>query len=71
MHDHIILPSSLYGSVFLFAISLTLTNMALLEDKKIPKKLYIINGLTMLAFGSIVIYNFSLLNLSHLKSSRV
>ena len=71
MNNHIILSSCLYGSVFLFATSLTLTNKALLEDKKIPKELYIINGLTMLTTGSIVIYNFSLLNLSHLFSSRV
>jgi hypothetical protein len=71
MNNHIILSSCLYGSVFLFATSLILTNKALLKDKKIPKELYIINGLTMLGFGSIVIYNFSLLNLSHFKSSRV
>jgi hypothetical protein len=66
MDNHIILSCCLYGSVFLFATSLTLINKALLEDKKIPKELYIINGLTMLASGSIVIYN-----LSHFKSSRV
>ena len=71
MYKSIILSSCLYGSFFLFTISLALTNKALLEDKKIPKELYIINGLTMLTSGSIVIYNFSLLNLSHFKSSRV
>jgi hypothetical protein len=71
MDNHIILSSCLYGPVFLFATSLTLTNKALLEDKKIPKELYIINGLTMLVSGSIVIYNFSLLKLSHFKSSMV
>jgi hypothetical protein len=71
MNNHIILSSCLYGSIFIFTISLTLTNNALLENKKIPKKLYIINGLTMFASGSIVIYNFSLLNLSHFKSSRM
>ena len=71
MNNHIILSSCLYGSFFIFTISLVLTNNALLEDKKIPKQLYIINGLTMLVSGSIVIYNFSLLNLSYFKSSRV
>ena len=71
MSNQIILSSCLYGSLFLFTISLALTNKALLEDKKIPKELFIINGLTMLASGSIVIYNFSLLNMSHFKSSRV
>ena len=60
MSNHIILSSCLYGSVFLFAVSLALTNKALLEDKKIPKELYILNCSTMLATGSIVIYNFGL-----------
>ena len=55
MDNHIILSSCLCGSICLFATSLTLTNKALLEDKKIPKELYIINGLTMLTFGSIIV----------------
>ena len=63
MINHIILSSCLYGSIFLFTISLGLTNKALLENKKIPKELYIINGLTMLASCSIIIHNFSLLNI--------
>jgi hypothetical protein len=67
MNNHIILSSCLYGSIFIFTISLTLTNNALLKNKKISKELYIINGLTMFASGSIVIYNFSLLNFSHFK----
>jgi len=71
MYNHIILSSCLYGSFFIFTTSLVLTNKALLEDKKIPKELYVINGLTMLVSGSIVIYNFSSLNSSHFKSSRV
>jgi hypothetical protein len=32
--------------------------MALLEDKKIPNELFIINGLTMWASGCIIVYNF-------------
>jgi hypothetical protein len=71
MNNHIIVSSCLYGSYFLFNVSLALTNKALLEDKKIPKILYVMNGLTMLAFGSIVIYNFGLPNLFNFKSSRV
>ena len=43
MSNYIILSSCLYGSVFLFTISLALTNKALLEDKKIPKELYILH----------------------------
>ena len=56
MYNHIILSSCLFGSVYLFSISLTLTNRALLEDKKIPNKLFIINGLTMLVSSSILVY---------------
>jgi hypothetical protein len=62
MYNHIILSSCLFGSFYLFSISLTLTNRALLEDKKIPNEVFIINGLTMFVSGSIVVYNFSLLN---------
>ena len=56
MYNNIILSSCLFGSVYLFSISLTLTNIALLEDKNIPNELFIINGLTMLASGSIYLY---------------
>jgi len=62
MYNHIILSSCLFGSFYLFSISLGLTNLTLLEDKKIPNKLFIMNGLTMLSCGSIVVYS---LYLSH------
>ena len=65
MSNSIILFSSLFGSVYLMSISLGLINMSLLENKKIQHKLIIINGLTFLMSGSIVVYNFSLLNSSH------
>ena len=72
MYNHIILSSSLFGSIFLFSTSLILTNRALLEDKKIPNGIFIINGLTMIASGSIIVaYNYSLLSSFHFKSSRV
>jgi hypothetical protein len=71
MYNHIIL-SSLFGSIFLFSTSLILTNKALLEDKKIPNEVFVLNGLTMFVSGSIIVYyNFSLLNLAHFKSSRI
>lgn len=60
MHNQIILASCLFGSFYLFSTSLILTNRALLEDKKMPNKLFIINGLTMLASGSILIYTSSI-----------
>lgn len=68
MYNHIILSSCLFGSFYLFSISVGLTNLALLEDKKISNKLFIINGLTMLASGSIVVYS---LYSSHFKSSMI
>jgi len=69
MYNHI-LSSSLFGSIFLFSTSLILTNRALLEDKKIPNGVFIINGLTMLVSGSIIVYyNFSLLNSHNVKNS--
>jgi hypothetical protein len=71
MYNYIISSSYLLGSFYLFSISLTLTNEALLENKKIPNRLIIINGLTMLVSGSIIIYNLTLFNLCHFKSSRV
>jgi hypothetical protein len=72
MYNHIILSSFLFGSIFLFSTSLTLTNMALLKDKKIPNEVFVLNVLTMIVSGSMIVYyNFSLLNLSHFKSSRV
>jgi hypothetical protein len=64
-NNHIILSSCLFGSFYIFSISLTLTNRALLEDKKIPNELFIINGLTMLVYGSIIVYNCSLFNSCH------
>jgi len=61
MYNSIILSSCLFGSVYLFSISLELLNMQLLENKKIQRKLFIINGLTLLVSGYIIIYNFRLL----------
>jgi hypothetical protein len=71
MYKSIILSSFLFGSFYLFSISQGLLNKALLENKKIPYKLIIINGLTYLFSGSIVLYNFSLLNSFHFKSLRM
>jgi hypothetical protein len=67
MYNSIVLSSCLFGSVYLCSISLVLINRSILENKKIPNKLIIINGLVFLMSGSILIYSFSLLNLSHFK----
>ena len=45
MSNYIILFSSLFGSVYLMSVSLGLINKSLLENKKIPRGLIIINGL--------------------------
>jgi hypothetical protein len=56
MYNYIILSSCLFGSVFLFSKSLELINRSLLENKKIPHKLILINGITFVASGSIFLY---------------
>jgi hypothetical protein len=61
MYNSIILSSYLFGSVFLFSKSLELINRSLLENKKIPHKLILINGLTFILSGSVIIYSFILL----------
>lgn len=70
MSNSIILFSSLFGSVYLMSISLGLINRSLLENKKIPRELVIINGLTFVVSGYIFI-DVSLSNLSHFKCSSV
>ena len=70
MYKSIILSSCLFGSFYLCSTSLILINRSLLENKNIPNELDIINGLTFIVSGSIVIYNFSLLT-CHFKYSMV
>ena len=71
MYKYIILSSCLFGSFYLSSISLGLINRSLLENKKIPDKLIIINGLIFVVSGSIVLYNFSLLNSFDFKWKKV
>ena len=70
MSNSIILFSSLFGSVYLMSISLGLINRSFLENKKIPRELIIINGLTFIVSSSIFI-GATLSNLSYFKSSRM
>jgi len=65
--NSIILFSSLFSSVYLMSISLGLINMSLLENKKIPRELLIINGLSFVVSSSIFI-GVTLSNLPYLKS---
>lgn len=59
MHNSIILSAGLFGSVYLCGISLVLINNSLVENKKMPNKLMVINGLTFIISGSIIVYGFS------------
>ncbi len=54
MYNSIILSSCLFGSIYLFSTSLKLINGKFLENNK----LIMIDGLTLVISGSIVIYNF-------------
>jgi hypothetical protein len=67
MYNSIILSSCLFGSFYLCSRSLLLINMSLLENKKLSNELIVINGLTFLVSGSIIVYNFSLLNSCYFK----
>lgn len=67
MYKYIILSSYLFGSFYLYSHSLYLINKLHLENKKIPNKIIIINGITFVLSGSMILYSFSLLNLSHFK----
>jgi len=60
MREHIIVSSCLFGSVYLFSKSLDLLNRTLLENNKMPNNLIMLNGLTFLMSGSVVVYTFSL-----------
>lgn len=59
MYKYIILSSCLFGSVYIFSKSLELINKSSLENKKIPNKLIIINGLTFVISGSVFLYGVS------------
>ena len=53
MYNSIILSSCLFGSVYIFSISLQAINRSFLENKKISNNLIIINGLTIIISGSV------------------
>lgn len=67
MSNSIILFSSLFSSVYLMSISLGSINKLLLENKKIPRELMIINGLTFVVSGYIFI-EISSSNMFHKKN---
>jgi hypothetical protein len=70
MSNSIILFSSLFGSVYLMSISLGFINRRLLENKKIPRELIIINGLTFVVSTSIFIVG-TLSNLTYFRGTHI
>ena len=58
MHNSIILSAGLFGSVYLCGISFVLINNSMMENKEMPNKLIVFNGLTFMLSGSIVVYSF-------------
>jgi len=59
--DSIILSAGLFGSIYLCSTTLTLINMAHIENKKMPNELIVLNGFTFIMTGSLVIYTFTAL----------
>jgi hypothetical protein len=59
--NSIILSAGLFGSIYLCSTTLTLINMAHIENKKMPNELIVLNGLTFIMTGSLVIYTFEVL----------
>ena len=56
MYNSILLSSTLFGSVYLFSKSLDAINSSFLENKKLPNKLIILNGLTCIISGYIFLH---------------
>jgi hypothetical protein len=60
MYNSIIISSCLFGSVYIFSTSLYLINNALLlENKKLTKKIILLNAFPFIITGSVFIYSFN------------
>ena len=62
MYNHIILSSGLFGSFYLFGKSLQLINTTVLENKKIPTEIHILNIFTIMLSGTLVCANYYVLH---------
>jgi hypothetical protein len=60
MHN-IILSAGLFGSCYLFGKSLQLINESFLQNKKVPNELHVLNILTFMLSGSVVVANYCVL----------
>ena len=63
MYNSIVLSCTLFGSVYIFSKSVELINQSLLQDKQIPDSLVVINTLSFVVSGSIIIYSLALSNI--------
>ena len=63
MYNSIILSSCLFGSFYMFSQSLGLINRSKLENKQLLYKLSLLNGLTFLFSGSVIMYSFKCLKI--------
>ena len=61
MYNHIILSAGLFGSCYLFGKSLQLVNTTVLENKKIPNELHVLNIFTFMLSGTLVCANYYVL----------
>jgi hypothetical protein len=59
--NNIILSTGLFGSCYLFGKSLQLINESLLQNKNVPRTLHILNILTFMLSGSVVVTNYYVL----------
>ena len=59
INNSIILSSCLFGSVYIFSKSFESMNKSFLENKKIPNKLIIVNGLICVISGSVFLCGIS------------
>lgn len=57
MYNQLILGSYLFGSFYLFSTALETTNRALMGFNKVPYGVLMLNGLTMLVSGSLIVFN--------------
>lgn len=55
MYNTIIFSSCLFGSIYIFSKSLDAINKQLIENKKIPREVMLINCLTCIFTGSIFV----------------
>ena len=59
--NNIILSAGLFGSCNLFGKSLQLINESLLQNKNVPNELHVLNILTFMISGSVVVANYCVL----------